>query len=54
MPVLGTQGWYITVPVKSTVLPQFVWDALDFTVISDVKVGNTEIAYLWLDPHLAR
>ncbi len=54
VPVLGTQGWYITVPVGSTVAPQFVWDALDFTATSDVTVGDVQVVNLWVDPHLAR
>ncbi len=54
VPVLGTQGWYITVPVGSKVAPQFVWDAMDFTVTSEVTVGDTQVVYLWVDPHLAR
>jgi hypothetical protein len=54
IPVLGTQGWYITLPVNSAVVPQFVWNALDFTVSSTVKVGNTEIVNLYVDPHMSR
>jgi hypothetical protein len=54
IPVLGTQGWYITLPVNSKVVPQFVWNLLDFTVSSTVKVGNTEIVNLYVDPHMSR
>ncbi len=54
VPVLGTQGWYITVPVKSTVAPQFVWDAIDFTVTSEVTVGDVQVVNLWVDPQLSR
>lgn len=52
VPVLGTQGWTITVPVSSNVLPQFVWGALDFTVTSKLTVGNMEVYYLYLDPRM--
>jgi hypothetical protein len=52
VPVLGTQGWTITVPVSSKVLPQFVWGALDFTVTSKLTVGNMEVYNLYLDPRM--
>jgi hypothetical protein len=54
IPVLGTQGWYITLPVNSEVVPQFVWNALDFTVSSSVTIGNEKIVYLYVDPKMAR
>jgi hypothetical protein len=56
VPVLGTQGIYVTLPVGSNVLPgeSLVWEAIDFTVTSDVKLGNLEIAYLYVDPKMAR
>jgi hypothetical protein len=54
VPVLGTQGWYITVPVKSTVVPEIVWNAIDFTVTSEVTVGDMQVVNLWVDPHMAR
>jgi hypothetical protein len=56
VPVLGTQGFYLTLPVGSHVLPgeSLVWEAIDFTVESDVRVGNLEIAYLYVDPKMAR
>ena len=56
VPVLGTQGWYVTLPVGSNVLPgeTLVWAAIDFTVISEVRVGDVEIAYLYVDPKMAR
>ena len=52
MPVLGTQGWTVTVPVSSQVLPQFVWGALDFTVTSKLTVGNMEVYNLYVDPRM--
>lgn len=52
VPVLGTRGWTITVPVGSHVLPQFVWGLLDFTVTSRVTVGDTEVCFLYLDPRM--
>jgi uncharacterized oligopeptide transporter (OPT) family protein len=56
VPLLGTQGWYITLPVGSNVLPgeTIVWGVLDFTVKSEVKLGNYEIAYLYIDPNMVR
>jgi hypothetical protein len=52
VPVLGTQGWTLTVPVSSKVLPQFVWGVLDFTVTSKLTVGDMEVYYLYLDPRM--
>jgi len=52
VPVLGTQGWTLTVPVGSNVLPQFVWGALDFTVTSKLTVGDMEVYYLYVDPRM--
>jgi hypothetical protein len=56
VPVLGTQGYYVTLPVGSNVLPGegLVWEAIDFTVTSEVTVGKLEIAYLYVDPKMAR
>jgi hypothetical protein len=56
IPVLGTQGFDITLPIGSNVLPgeSIVWNAIDFTVTSDVKLGDLEILNLDVDPHLAR
>jgi hypothetical protein len=53
VPVLGTQGWYITLPINSQVVPQFVWNGIDFSVTSEVQVGNEEIVYLYVDPRMA-
>jgi hypothetical protein len=52
VPVLGTRGWTVTVPVGSHVLPQFVWGLLDFTVTSRVTVGSTEVCFLYIDPRM--
>ena len=52
VPILGTRGWTLTLPISSKVLPQFVWGALDFTVTSQLTLGNTRIYYLDLDPRM--
>ncbi|HTW11990.1 MAG TPA: hypothetical protein VME01_04545 [Solirubrobacteraceae bacterium] len=52
VPVLGTQGWTLTLPVGTQVAPQFVWNALDFTVTGSVTVGGLEICNLYLDPRM--
>lgn len=56
IPVLGTQGYYTTLPVGSDVFPgeTLVWDSIDFTVVCDLKIGGLEIVYLYVDPHMAR
>jgi hypothetical protein len=56
VPLLGTQGFYLTLPIGSQVLPgeSLIWNAIDFTVTSDVRLGNLEIAYLYVDPKMAR
>ena len=56
IPVLGTQGYYVTLPIGSHVLPgeSIVWKAIDFTVTSDVKLGGLEIVNLYVDPKMAR
>ncbi len=56
VPVLGTQGYYITLPLGSNVVPgeDLVWEAIDVTVVSDVTVGHTQVAYVYVDPHMAR
>ena len=52
VPVLGTDEWTITLPVGSEVLPQFVWEGLDFTVTSELTVGDLQIYHLYLDPRM--
>ncbi len=54
VPVLGTQGWYITVPVASKVAPQLVWDAIDFTATSEVTVGDLQVVNLYVDPYMVK
>jgi hypothetical protein len=56
VPVLGTQGYYVTLPVGSNVFPgeTLIWDGIDFTVTSEIRIGNVEIVYLYVDPHMAR
>jgi hypothetical protein len=56
VPVLGTQGYDITLPIGSNVLPgeSIVWNAIDFTVAGEVTLGDLEIANLYIDPKMAR
>lgn len=54
VPVLGTQGLTLTVPISSDVLPQPVWNALDFTVESSASVGGVQVYNLNLDPHMVK
>jgi hypothetical protein len=54
LPIVGTQGYYVTVPVSSNVVPQAVWNAIDITVSADVTVGNLQVLDVYGDPHMAR
>jgi len=53
VPVLGTQGYTLTLPVNSSLVPQSVENLLDFTVTSEVTVGNVEVLNLYLDPRMS-
>jgi hypothetical protein len=54
LPILGTQGFNITLPVNSNILPQAVWNALDVTVQDSVSLGNLQLLNLYVDPHMVR
>lgn len=54
LPILGTQGFDITLPVNSNILPQAVWNALDITVSGSVSLGDLQLLNLYLDPHMVR
>lgn len=54
LPILGTQGFNITLPVNSNILPQAVWNALDVTVQGSVSLGNLQLLNLYVDPHMVR
>ena len=56
IPLLGTQGWYVPLPIGSNVVPgeTLVWNAIDFTVKAEVRVGSVEIVDLYVDPKMAR
>jgi hypothetical protein len=54
LPVLGTQGYDITLPVNSNLVPQAVWNAIDVTVSANVSLGDLQVANLYVDPHMAR
>jgi hypothetical protein len=53
VPVLGTQGSTLTVPVGTSIVPQSVSNLLDFTVTSEVTVGNVQIYNLYIDPRMS-
>ena len=54
VPVVGTQGYNITLPVNSKVVPQAVWNALDITADVNVSLGSLQVANVYVDPHLAK
>jgi hypothetical protein len=53
VPVLGTQGYTLTLPVSTAAVPQSVSNLLDFTVSSQVSVGNLQILNLYVDPRMS-
>jgi hypothetical protein len=54
LPIVGTQGFDVTLPVNSQLVPQAVWNAIDFTVSGSVALGNLQVLNLYVDPHMAR
>jgi hypothetical protein len=54
LPILGTQGFDLTLPVNSNILPQAVWNALDVTVSGSLSLGDLQVLNLYLDPHMVR
>jgi hypothetical protein len=52
VPVLGTQGYTLTLPVGVPV-PSVVSNALDFTVTSQLSVGGLQVYNLYLDPRMS-
>ena len=54
VPVVGTQGYNITLPVNSNVVPQAVWSAIDITADVNVSLGSVQVANLYVDPHMAK
>jgi hypothetical protein len=54
LPVIGTQGYDITLPINSQVLPQAAWNALDFTITGQVNLGGLQLANVYIDPQMVR
>jgi hypothetical protein len=54
VPIVGTQGYNITVPIKSSTVPQVVWNAIDITADVNVSLGSLQVANVYVDPHMAR
>jgi hypothetical protein len=52
VPIAGTQGFYVTVPVASSDVPQVVWHAIDFTVTGSVAISGTQLVNLYVDPKM--
>jgi hypothetical protein len=54
VPIVGTQGYNVTVPVSSSLVPQVVWNAIDVTADVNVSLGSLQIANVYLDPHMSK
>jgi hypothetical protein len=54
LPILGTQGYDVTLPVNSNLVPQAVWNLIDVTVSANVSLGNLQVLNVYVDPHMAR
>ena len=54
VPIVGTQGYNVTVPIQSSVVPQAVWSAIDITADANVSLGSLQVANLYVDPHMAK
>ncbi len=54
VPIVGTQGYNVTVPIKSSLVPQAVWNAIDITADVNVSIGSLQVANLYIDPHMAK
>lgn len=53
LPLLGSQGWTLTVPLNlMPVLSLLGLDDFDFTFVSSAKVGDFQIYNLYLDPRM--
>ena len=52
LPIVGSQGWTITSPVSLLPLGLLGSENVDFTVTSNLKVGNLEVYNLWVDPRM--
>lgn len=53
LPVVGTQGETVTLPVSCSVVPQEVQQLLDFTATADVTLVGQNVAYVYVDPRMA-
>jgi hypothetical protein len=53
VPILGTQGYTLTLPVGTSIVPKSVSNLLDFTITSEVTVGKVQVLNLYLDPRMS-
>ncbi len=54
VPIVGTQGYNVTLPINSSLVPQAVWNAIDITADVNVSLGSLQVANLYIDPHMAK
>ena len=53
VPLVGTQGWTVTAPVDTSIVPSSVSNLLDFTVSTQVSLDGLQLANVYLDPRMA-
>lgn len=54
LPVIGTQGLTVTLPVNTSFVPSSLTNALDFTVDAPLTLGSLSLANLDVDPRMVR
>lgn len=54
VPVLGTQGVTVPLPLSSAAIPQAVQSATDVTVEGSVSVGGVQVVNLYADPYFVK
>lgn len=54
LPIVGTRGYNVTLPINSSVVPKAVWSAIDITADVNVSLLGIQLANVYVDPHMAR